>query len=93
MPEVHVRWNHPLKMQSLDIPGATLKKEYKEILAVVVGEDLDVLFLPDQQLLCFLQLIGIRRIEGVAQIFERHADIVGGIAQKRYAAGDETRLD
>jgi len=30
MPELHVRWIRPLKMQALDIPGATLKKEYAE---------------------------------------------------------------
>jgi aminopeptidase N len=30
MPEIHVRWNHPLAMQALDIPGAKLLKEYKE---------------------------------------------------------------
>ncbi|MEP6702362.1 MAG: aminopeptidase, partial [Betaproteobacteria bacterium] len=30
MPEVHVRWERRLKMQALNIPGATLKKDYRE---------------------------------------------------------------
>ena len=30
LPAVHVRWNRLLKMQSLEVEGATLQKEYKE---------------------------------------------------------------
>ena len=59
----------------------------KKVLAVVVGEHLDVLLLLDQQILRLLDLRRIDGIEGIAEIFERAADDILGIAKQRQLAG------